>query len=931
MARRTVDQRFLPAAPGREAMNRVDVTSTLSASLAGKYRIEREIGAGGMAVVYLAHDLRHDRRVAVKVLRPELAAILGAERFLQEIKTTANLQHPHILALLDSGEARAEDASGFGGSAVLWYAMPYVAGASLRDRLQREKQLPVDDALRIVHEVGDALDYAHRHGVIHRDIKPENILLAGYPDEARVAPALVADFGIALAVSAAGGGRMTETGMSLGTPQYMSPEQAMGERELTARSDVYALACVLYEMLVGEPPFTGATAQQILGRVLTAEPVSITSQRRTVPPHVDVAVLTALEKLPADRFSTVAEFLAALGGATAAASVARHPTGTRPQARGPQPVWWRRLALVAAAAAVGASAVAAWSLRRQLRARDPQVTRYALAFPKGEEPVGPAFYPFVSTSRDASRLVYFALPPQGPPIFRLHDATKLETQSLGAAGSASSMVCISPNGDWVAYTSGSPGDLRKIPVSGGTSLTLVRDSATAAWAQWATDGWIYFTLISGALARVPENGGDIEILARPDTASGVRQIIIPDILPGSRAAIVTLFQPAKGGSEIAALEFSSGKIHRLVGGQVGRYVKTGHLVFSDYDANLLAAPFDPRTLRLTGVPRRVGVQVAPNGVFAISETGTLVHHLISGTFDGRPTWVERDGTAHVVDSAWGARITTLALSPDASRAAVSVPRGGAENIWVKQLDKGPFTRLTNDGGQNYRPAWTHDGKSLTFVSDVDGIQKIFRIRADGTGGRHVVARAFTNTDEGALSADEQWAVLRVGNSGRRDVVAYHAGDTVPVMIAATPAEEYSPALSPDGRWVSYVSDESGRAEVYVRPFPHADSARVQVSVAGGIEPVWAPSGRELFYRDAAFDLVAVEVTLTPSFRLGRQRRLFSTRPYYVEGLHAAYGVTRDAKRFLFLANPEDAGSHLVVVHNWLGELESIMASTGRNR
>jgi serine/threonine-protein kinase len=293
--------------------------------------------------------------------------------------------------------------------------------------------------------------------------------------------------------------------------------------------------------------------------------------------------------------------------------------------------------------------------------------------------------------------------------------------------------------------------------------------------------------------------------------------------------------------------------------------------------------------------------------------------------------VERDGTAHVVDSAWGARITTLALSPDASRAAVSVPRGGAENIWVKQLDKGPFTRLTNDGGQNYRPAWSHDGKSLTFVSDVDGIQKIFRIRADGTGGRHVVARAFTNTDEGALSADEQWAVLRVGNSGRRDVVAYHAGDTVPVMIAATPAEEYSPTLSPDGRWVSYVSDESGRAEVYVRPFPHADSARVQVSVAGGIEPVWAPSGRELFYRDAAFDLVAVEVTLTPSFRLGRQRRLFSTRPYYVEGLHAAYGVTRDAKRFLFLANPEDAGSHLVVVHNWLGELESIMASTGRNR
>jgi len=888
-------------------------TAILNAALAGRYRIERELGAGGMAVVYLAQDLRHDRRVAVKVLRPELAAILGAERFLQEIKTTANLQHPHILGLLDSGEVEG----------LLWYAMPYVDGESLRSGLQREKQLRVDDALRITREVGVALDYAHRHGVIHRDIKPENILLND-------GQAMVADFGIALAVSAAGGGRMTETGISLGTPQYMSPEQAMGERELTARSDVYALGCVVYEMLVGEPPFTGATAQQILGRVLTAEPVSIAAQRRTVPPHVDVAVLTALEKLPADRFATVADFLAALGGATAAPSVTRLPSGTRPHRGGAQPVSWRRIALVAASAAVAASAVAAWSLRRQLGARDPKVTRYALAFPKGEEPVGPAFFPFVAASRDASRLVYFALTSRGP-IFRLHDATKLEPQSLGAAGSASSMMCISPNGEWVAYASGSPGDLRKMPVSGGTSITLVRDSAAATWAQWASDGWIYFTLISGALARVREDGGDIEILAKPDTVSGVRQITIPDVLPGSRAAIVTLFQPAKGGNEIAALDFSSGEVHRLVGGQVGHYVKSGHLVFSDYDGNLLAAPFDPRTLELTGVPRRVGVQVAPNGVFAISETGTLVHHLSSGTFEGRPTWVERDGTAHLVDSAWSARITTLALSPDGSRAAVSMPRGGAENIWVKQLDKGPFTPLTNDGGQNYRPAWSRDGRSLTFVSDVEGIQKIFKIRADGTGGRRVVARAFTNADEGALSADEQWAVLRVRTSGRRDVVAYRAGDTVPVMIAATPAEEYSPALSPDGRWVAYVSDESGRAEVYVRPFPHADSARMQVSVAGGAEPVWAPSGRELFYRDAALDLVAVEVTVTPSLGLGRQRRLFSTRPYYVEGLHAAYGVTHDAKRFFFVANAENSGSHLVVVHNWLAELESIMASNGRDR
>ena len=248
-----------------------------------------------MATVYLARDLRHDREVAVKVLRPELAAVIGAERFLAEIKTTAALQHPHILPLFDSGEAASQ----------LFYVMPLIEGESLRDRLTREKQLPIADAVRIGTEVAGALDYAHRRGVIHRDIKPENILL----HDGR---ALVADFGIALAASKAGSTRMTETGMSLGTPHYMAPEQAMGEREITARADIYALGCVVYEMLTAEPPFQGATAQAIIARVMTEAPRSLTLQRHTVPPHVEMAVLTAIEKLPADRFATAAEFAEAL-------------------------------------------------------------------------------------------------------------------------------------------------------------------------------------------------------------------------------------------------------------------------------------------------------------------------------------------------------------------------------------------------------------------------------------------------------------------------------------------------------------------------------------------------------------------------------------------------------------------------------------------
>jgi len=285
----------------------------LSTSLADRYRIERELGQGGMATVYLAEDLKHRRNVAIKVLRPELSAVIGADRFVREIQTIAALQHPHILGLIDSGEVNG----------TAYYVMPFVQGESLRDRLTREKQLPISDAIRIASEVASALDYAHRHGVIHRDIKPENILLHD-------GQALVADFGIAIAVSTAGGSRMTETGMSLGTPHYMSPEQAMGERTITGRSDVYALGCVLYEMLSGDPPFTGSTAQAIVARVMTEAPRSLLTQRRTIPAHVEAAVFTALEKLPADRFEGAKAFSDALSDSrftatatTASASVAR--------------------------------------------------------------------------------------------------------------------------------------------------------------------------------------------------------------------------------------------------------------------------------------------------------------------------------------------------------------------------------------------------------------------------------------------------------------------------------------------------------------------------------------------------------------------------------------------------------------------------------
>src|SRR4029078_1902785 len=294
-----------PPLPTNRIVSNDDVLARLTTSLADRYRIERELGQGGMATVFLAHDLRHDRDVAIKVLHPDLGAALGAERFLAEIRTTARLQHPHILPLLDSGNA----------GALLYYVMPLVTGETLRARLARKRQLPIDDAIRISREIADALDYAHRQGVIHLDIKPENVSLhEGRP--------MVMDFGIALAVQQAGGQRMTQTGLSLGTPQYMSPEQAMGERSIDARSDIYALGAVLYEMLTGDPPFTGSTVQAIVAKVLTEKPAPLIARRERVTPAVEHAVLTALEKLPADRFASATDFANALSNSSFRSSAA---------------------------------------------------------------------------------------------------------------------------------------------------------------------------------------------------------------------------------------------------------------------------------------------------------------------------------------------------------------------------------------------------------------------------------------------------------------------------------------------------------------------------------------------------------------------------------------------------------------------------------
>jgi eukaryotic-like serine/threonine-protein kinase len=901
-------------------------TERLSTALAGRYRLERELGAGGMATVYLAHDLKHDRKVALKVLRPELAAIIGAERFLAEIKTTANLQHPHILALFDSGEAR-----GF-----VYYVMPYIEGESLRERITREHQLPVEEAIRIAKEVADALQYAHSHGVVHRDIKPENVMLHD-------GHALVADFGIALAVSRSEGGtRMTETGMSLGTPHYMSPEQAMGEREITPRADVYALGCVLYEMLTGEPPFTGTTAQAIIARVMTEAPRRLTMQRHTIPPHVEAAVFTALEKLPADRFASAKELSDALEnpsyrGSTAIEIPAAEPTG----AAGAPGRWLRRAALpLAGIAGIALGAVA----MRAFRPRPPApVTRYGLALPPGQEadPSEPAV-----PSPDGARIVYVGPgPSRGGQLWVKARDRYVAAPLTGTDGVTD--FTFSPDGQWLAFAHG--GRLQKIPIVGGAAITLADTVSGNPGLAWLDDGTLVFMKQGGGeLRRVPESGGIAEVLVAD---SGRYEF--PSPLPGGRGILYTRCQAACSlDAEIWAYDLRTRVAKRVVGGAVmAQYVPIGAIVYVRPDGAMLAARFDLGSLQTEGPPIPVMDSVTVvNRVLplaAISQSGTLMLRYgpaLSILQRFHMVWVDRAGRETPVDTSWTLRFVEFganagwALSPDGTRLAIGLATDAGDDIWVKRLPRGTLSRVSYDDAAEFRPRWMPDGRTLMFESNRPGTGAggIYVRAADGTGSDSLVLRAPGGVYEAAWSPDKQWLVYRTGGTvaqtGGRDIVGIRPGsDTAPQPVVVTPYDEEAIAISPDGRWLAYESNETGRTEIFVRPFPATASAKRQISNGGGVAPVWAKHGRELFYVTAQRDMMAVAVSPAPGASFGEPHRLFHLQDdWYLtdQEFYTPYDVAPDG-RFIMakgITPPSTVTAPLIVVDNWFTELRQKLGS-----
>ena len=864
----------------------------LSQALSGRYRIERELGAGGMATVYLAEDLKHDRKVAIKVLKPELAAVLGAERFVVEIKTTAAMSHPHILPLFDSGTA-----DGF-----LFYVMPYIQGETIREKLNRETQCGVDEAVRIAREVADALDYAHRHGVIHRDIKPENILL----HDGR---AMVMDFGIALAVSAAAGGRMTETGLSLGTPHYMSPEQATAEKEITGRSDQYSLASVLYEMLAGQPPHVGGAAQQIIMRIITEQSRPVSEFRKNVPPNVDGALLKALEKLPADRFDSVKAFGDALANpvfATAATSAALRIGASRGVSQ--------RAFMATAAVAGVATITAVWALARPEPIRT--VTRVSLALPDSQQLSDANTQWRLALSRDGTTIVYSG-GLKGSTTTQLWVRKLDELQATPLAGTEGAMnPAFSPDGQKIVFLVNAPiRTLRIVPTEGGPAVTLTDSLVDVGNATWSSDGYIYYDgkLPGDGIARIRATGGKPEIATVPDSASRESYHLNPSALPDGRGVLFTV---AHGNlldaADVAVRDPETGKHSILVRAVVGRYSPSGHLIYVTATGAMMAAPFDLKSLRVTGdampLTEGVSMRALARAEVEISATGTLVYAAGSAVgSNAELAWIGRDGRLSTVDSTFTGRFSSARLSPDGTRLAVVKSEGGKTALLIKQLDRGPVTKVAEGV---VGAVWDPSGSSL-YITTSRGLE---RVPADGSRVPQLVSAKVPPALGVTISPDGKQIVY--ADRVRFSVFSVTDSSVRPLgELRGT-----QPTFSPDGRWLAYASDLSGRWEVYVEPFPDVGSAKHQITTTvGGLAPRWSHDGKTLFFsEEGGAALMGAPVTIGDRFSAGTPRMA------YTVGLGSNSLPAPDGRMLLFRNRGATAAraDELVLVVNFAEELKA---------
>jgi len=866
-------------------------TDRLTAALAGRYRIDRELGAGGMATVYLADDLKHDRKVALKVLKPELAAVLGADRFVVEIKTTASLQHPHILPLFDSGTA-----DGF-----LFYVMPFIKGETLRDKLNRETQLGVEEAVRIAREVADALDYAHRNGVIHRDIKPENILLHdGRP--------MVADFGIALAVSAAAGGRMTETGLSLGTPHYMSPEQATAEKEISARSDVYSLASVLYETLAGEPPHVGGSAQQVIMKIITDRARPVTELRKSVPPNVAAALVKALEKLPADRFATAKEFADALANAGFATTSAVASGGTQALTT-PR----RRVAILGTIAAVGAIAFLLGRFGAASSANEDHRATFSTLEPGPDEAwtlnANSAGFAISPDGRNAALTVRSRNPSLGSSsgiIIRTLDSLGVR-RVLNTAGAVSPFW--SPDGRSLGFFS--EGRLRIIELATGAVRSLCPAPSPQA-GTWGANGVIIFAPEIGRnLVQTSAGGGDCTQL-KPFQGRRMFPRLRVEFLGDGQHFVVSSSDEAwigaAGDDSLSLLVEFDGTSQQAVVGlpdyllftPQGAERTSYHAQRIDVAAKRLVGPIVPLFRNVTGGGGRTAMMTSANGTLLVELSkgsgGTRV-----GRFQG--------GTWRDTSSAPGGVFGNFRASSDGLRLVVGGFRISIwdvrRNLWSDVIpQQSPPRPSTN-------PIWSPLDTAIAVASGTVAI---------GTSDRTI--RPFL-TDSSAALAN---AVLDWSPDGRHIALLHPATGQTPlpeiwVLDVSTGARrrmfEETEAVddlrfAPGGGRVVYGKGGT----LFIRPFPGPGVA-VRVIPAEGQRAVWSADGRSLYYEDADGNIAVVpvdatgEATAAPAIAVPKER-IEQLRPEYGDFWFDVARGTND----LFVKASGSRRHTLTLVQNW---------------
>ena len=852
-----------------------------------------------MATVYLARDLKHDRQVALKVLNPELGAVLGADRFLAEIKVTANLQHPNLLPLFDSGDAHG----------LLFYVMPYVQGESLRARLEREQQLPVDEAVRMSVAIASALDYAHRHGVIHRDLKPENILLhEGQP--------LVADFGIALAVSAAGGARVTQSGLSLGTPQYMAPEQAMGERMIDARADIYALGAVLYEMLAGEPPFTGPNAQAIVAKVITERAPPVTRYRVSVPAHVAAAIGTALEKVPADRFQSAADFAKAL---TDSSGMHARLTGSR-EMRQSRP-WIRDRRSWAALGVAGAMLLAVPLLwQRAGSATQMPTISSSLVFAPGEAPSVTRGY---AVSPDGARLVYAT--PAAIDGGRLWIRSLADGHAHALPGTEGARYPFwSFDGTAVGFFAN--GHLLTVPAAGGIA-TVLAPAESEFGGAWNREGVVLFGL-AGRLRRIAATGGKSSLaLPRVLPNQGARH---PSFLPDQRHFSYWAYKNGHGAGWIGDLETGTAEpLRDDVNEPV--YAEPGMLMFSHGGGPggsqpLFIQPFDLRRRQLTGKPVVIsylydrddnqGNASLSNDILVYADYDTTALH-----FQTWASWSRADKRltpfSGPPDNVWLARI-----SHDGRRIAF-----GGFGLWVREVARDVSVRKRAKLGVALNPLWS-PGDSVLAYNGGEGHDRSFQmLPLNGTAEERTIPVPSATGQMLLADWSPDGRTILFLQSATDGIVAselwgYSTADQDAHRVLKNTRSVFDARFSPDGRWIAYESDESGSHEIYLTHYPESGSA-IRVSPAGGGSPRWRGDGREIYFiaSDGRIMGAAILLASVPSISAPQVMLSEPVTPEPFLGENTLFDVMPAGDRFI--VQPSSlTPAVLQIVTGWRGLVKS---------